>query len=108
MSAKGVDVAFGGAAWLSGDVEDVEKWLTVLDDLKINRIDTAAIYGASEDLLGKAGATQRFTIDTKHPGGFTPELPTKENVIKSAMDSLEKLKTDSVSRVISCPETSTI
>lgn len=46
-----------------------------LDLLKkegVNRIDTAHLYGDSDDLLGTADAVKQFTIDSKVKGGFKP------------------------------------
>ena len=54
-------------------------------------IDTAALYGTSEELLGQAGAGQHFTLDTKTKGGFIPGYATKENVIKDAENSRKLL-----------------
>lgn len=50
-------------------------------------IDTAALYGQSEELLGLANAGEHFTIDTKTKGGFIKGYATKENVIKDAENS---------------------
>lgn len=36
----------------------------------VKNIDTAVLYGQSEEILGKAGAGERFTVDTKLKGGF--------------------------------------
>ena len=50
-------------------------------------IDTAALYGQSEELLGLARAGDHFTLDTKTKGGFIKGYATKENVIKDAENS---------------------
>jgi Aldo/keto reductases, related to diketogulonate reductase len=59
-------------------------------------IDTAEIYGESEEFLGMADAATRFTIDTKFSGGLSQLEPTEERIVKSCKESLEKLKTSSV------------
>lgn len=96
MSANGIKIAFGGAAWLSSSVEEVSDWLKVLEEARIELIDTAQLYGASEETMGKAGAASRFTIDTKMPGGFSDKLCTKEVMIEAGKASLKRLNTDSV------------
>ncbi|KAF2258402.1 putative oxidoreductase [Lojkania enalia] len=97
MSAtNGVKVAFGGAAWLASSVDEVREWLKVLEEAGIEIIDTAEVYGASEEVMGKAGAASKFIIDTKMPGGFSPQLCSKDVMINSCKASLKKLNTDSV------------
>ncbi|KAF2790850.1 Aldo/keto reductase [Melanomma pulvis-pyrius CBS 109.77] len=96
MSANGIKIAFGGAAWLSSSVDEVTEWLKILEEIGIKIIDTAEIYGGSEATLGKAGAASRFTIDTKMPGGFSSQLCTKDVMINSGKESLKKLNADSV------------
>ncbi|KAH8902860.1 Aldo/keto reductase [Coniochaeta sp. PMI_546] len=96
MSANGIKIVFGGAAFMSGSVDDVTDWLKTLEEAGITTIDTAQIYGASEELLGKAGAASRFSIDTKHPSGFSPQPSTKDVVVNSCKESLQKLKTNAV------------
>ena len=93
MSANRVKIAFGGVA-LSSDT--ITEWLKELEELGINVIDTAQIYGSSEEVLGNAGAASRFTIDTKLPGAWGP-VSTKDATIELGKASLQKLKTDSVS-----------
>ncbi|OAA50932.1 aflatoxin B1 aldehyde reductase member 3 [Beauveria brongniartii RCEF 3172] len=96
MSEPGVKIVFGSAGFMSSSVPDVEEWLTALAEVDITAIDTAEIYGMSEQLLGDAGAGARFTIDTKAPGGTGTQLSTGTNIIDSAKQSLKKLKVDAV------------
>ena len=97
MSANGIKIVFGGWIFHTGSVDETTEWLKILSEVGIKIIDTAQLYGASEEVLGKTGAASRFTIDTKALGGFGPELTTKDAVIKAGNDSLAKLKTDAVS-----------
>lgn len=76
---------------------EVEEVLQVLKQEGITTIDTAQIYGSSEQLLGQANAAAHFVIDTKHCGGFAPDNSKKEKVIAGAEESLKKLQTDKVS-----------
>lgn len=69
-----------------------------LENEGVQTIDTAEIYGESEEFLGMTGAATRFTIDTKFSGGLSQLEPTKENIVKSCEERLKKkkLKTSSV------------
>jgi len=97
MAANGLKLVFGGAAFIKDvTLEGVTEWLKTLEDLNITVIDTAQGYGASEELLGQAGAASRFTIDTKQSSGFGGPPSTKEFIVSSGKTSLEKLQTESV------------
>ncbi|GIK00815.1 hypothetical protein Aspvir_004844 [Aspergillus viridinutans] len=85
---------FGSPAWSTP--EKVEEFLQVLERNNVKAIDTAQIYGTSEELLGQTNAAKRFVIDTKVAGGFVPGTSTKDQVIKVGNESLQKLGTDSV------------
>jgi aflatoxin B1 aldehyde reductase len=50
----------------------------------------------SELVLGKFGAPKKFTIQTKAPG-FSPGALGKQNILDGMKQTLEELKTDSVS-----------
>lgn len=71
---SGIKVVFGsagvnpGAAF--GSPEALQDVFDVLEKGNVKTIDTAALYGQSEEILGKAGAGKRFTLDTKLKGGF--------------------------------------
>lgn len=91
--------AFGGGIFSppkfrSG--KDVQEYLDVLEEFGIKIVDTAAMYGESEKLLGEANAPSQFTIDTKHPGAMHPEPSTKDVVVASGKESLKKLGTSQV------------
>ncbi|KAF7557607.1 hypothetical protein G7Z17_g540 [Cylindrodendrum hubeiense] len=91
-----IKIIFGalGEAWKSD--ETGPKVLDILTKEGIKNIDTARIYEGSEELLGKRGAAQRFTIDTKHPGGWRSEPATKANVLEIAEKSLGLIQTKQV------------
>jgi aflatoxin B1 aldehyde reductase len=97
MSANGIQIIFGSASFISATVDDVKGWLPVIEEAGIKNINTAQCYGLSEKLLGEACAASRFTIDTKQDGGFGQQPATKDLVIQSGKESLQKLKTDAVS-----------
>lgn len=95
-----VELVFGGGSFMSEDsypVEEIKKALDILEDGGIKSIDTATIYAKSEELLGEVKAASRFAIDSKFPGGFSPEAATTDSIIATGESSLAKLKTDQVS-----------
>ena len=95
-------IVFGGAGFNNlskySTPEKVEEMLKLLETEGVKAVDTAQVYGNSEELLGETDAASRFIIDTKYPGGLVPGESTKEIVIAAAEESLKKLKTDCVSR----------
>lgn len=80
----------------SSSLEEIEETLKLLEEGGVRTIDTARIYGSSEELLGKTKASSRFSIDTKYPGGFSPEPSSKVTVIATGEESLRKLQTTQV------------
>jgi len=70
--------------------------LDLLEAGGVKTIDTARFYPDSEDYLGQTGATGRFAIDTKYPGGFAVTASSTQGVIASAAESLKALKTEQV------------
>lgn len=96
MLANDIQVVFGAAGFIASSVDEVRKWLGLAEQVGLKSIDTATLYGASEKLLGEAGAATKFTIDTKHPGGFGPKVSTSDVIIDTFRDSLQALKTNSV------------
>ncbi|RHZ70015.1 hypothetical protein CDV55_104331 [Aspergillus turcosus] len=100
MASSHAQIVFGGglfgAAPEWSTAEQVEEFLQVLERNNVKTIDTAQVYGTSEELLGQTNAPKRFVIDTKFGAGFIPGGSTKEQVIKAGDESLQKLRTDSV------------
>lgn len=96
----GIKVVFGGAGISEGrpfsSVEDVKEVLTVLKENGVDTVDTAQLYGTSEELLGKASAAESFTIDTKATGGFVAGSGTKDGITTGVKESLRKLGTKKV------------
>lgn len=92
---SGIKNVFGGAAVNEGRAfADATVLSEVFDIMKkgdCNVVDTASLYGKSEELLGKAGVGDHFTVDTKHKGGFNPGNAKKENVIADAENSKKLL-----------------
>jgi len=96
-TTNGIPIIFGGAMWMAGySSDDVAAWFPTIEEHGISVIDTAEAYGASEELLGQAGAASKFVIDTKSSTGFGGPVSTKDVVIASGKKSLANLKTDSV------------
>ncbi|KAH2603751.1 hypothetical protein KXW93_007595 [Aspergillus fumigatus] len=100
MANSHAQIIFGGAIFGTlpewSTPEKVEEFLQVLERNNVKTIDTAQIYGASEENLGQVKAAKRFIIDTKLGGGFAPGSATKDQAIKTGDESLAKLGTDSV------------
>jgi len=99
----GIKNAFGGAQIRDdrpggqfNTEERVKELLKVLKEGDVPIIDSAQLYGNSEEFLGKVNAGDEFIIDTKAKGGFEPGTATKEGIIKGAKESLEKLKVKKV------------
>lgn len=76
-----------GAAF--GSPEALQDVFHVLEQGNVKTIDTAALYGSSEEILGKAGAGKRFTIDTKLKGGFGSG--SSKNVIQGEAENSKKM-----------------
>ncbi|KJX95831.1 aldehyde reductase like protein [Zymoseptoria brevis] len=95
---SGIKVVFGAAGVnpprAFGTTEAVKEVFDVLENGKCENIDTAALYGQSEKILGEAGIAKRsFIVDTKLKGGFEGGA-TKENVLAQAKNSKELLGTN--------------
>jgi len=95
MSSESITVVFGAAS-----IGNREGWNTeteldaafkVLEAHGVKVLDSAQLYGESEKTLGQVKAGERFTIDTKWIGGWSPGSATKEAVISSAKESIKKL-----------------
>ncbi|KAJ7239799.1 NADP-dependent oxidoreductase domain-containing protein [Mycena haematopus] len=78
------------------DEESIEKVYQLLEEGGCNIIDTARIYGNSEEWLGKTGAGKRFIIDSKAPGGFIPGSGTSVTIPQFAKETVELLNIKSV------------
>jgi diketogulonate reductase-like aldo/keto reductase len=94
-SNTGITNVFGGGGIQPqrafGNVEILKEVFDILEKGDCPIIDTAALYGESEEILGKAEAGKRFIIDTKTRGGFAPGKGTKETVIAEAENSKKLL-----------------
>ena len=103
MTNTGASIVFGGATLGYGgelsEQANLEEAFSVLRGGGVMAIDTAQAYGASEEVLGKAGAASQFKIDTKYPGGLIPNDATTEVVLAGGKESLKKLNTDSVTHL---------
>ncbi|RFU77872.1 alcohol dehydrogenase [Trichoderma arundinaceum] len=100
MSAPRPRLIFG-VANVTGDgafrtTEQATELLDVVEKEGIKQLDTAQLYGTSEQILGEIKAPSRFIIDTKHIGGWTPGSSSREEVVKRGLDSLKKLGVDKV------------
>ncbi len=91
MGAANIDTGKGLA-----DPKVLAEVFDVLEEFGIDTIDTAHLYGASQDLLGAAGAGKRFTIDSKAYGGFKEGTLSNESFVKDAKAALEKTGTEKV------------
>ena len=98
--AAHVKLIFGGGSFMEAAAPEpgyIDEALNILHEAGVKNIDTARIYQDSEELLGKAHAHSRFTIDTKYPGGLAPEPSSKESLVETLEESLKLLQTDQVS-----------
>jgi len=97
---SGLKVIFGGGMIGSGrgfkNKDDLEALFAVLKQYDVRTIDTAQLYGDSEELLGSVNAGSQFIIDTKWKGGFAPGSPTQEDIVKTAEESMQRLNMDKV------------
>ena len=106
---SGIKQVFGGAGIKDdsayASIEAMKELLDVLRSGGVKVIDTAQLYGSSEEWLGKVKAGDSFTVDTKAVGGFEPGSGTKEKIVAGAKKSLERLQTNKVRFVaIACNE----
>lgn len=111
MSGLPFKVVFGAAgignAEKYASPEDVQPLLDALDKEGITLIDTAQLYGQSETMLGKLKAGDKYGLDTKWFGGFKAGTATKDNIIRSAKDSIKALGVKNVDIFyIHAPDTS--
>ncbi|KAJ7174871.1 aldehyde reductase [Mycena filopes] len=78
------------------DEESIARVYTLLEAAGVDKIDTARLYGPSEEWLGKTGAGTRFALDSKTPGGFVPGVSTGETIPQHAKETVERLMVDQV------------
>jgi len=92
-----IKVVFGGGpinpGRAFGDPDILKnKVFEVLKNGGCNTIDTANLYGKSEEILGQVQAALNFTIDTKARGGANPDRGASyANTLADAQNSKEKL-----------------
>ncbi|PTB63674.1 Aldo/keto reductase [Trichoderma citrinoviride] len=93
-------LVFGAAGFNTGSAfptaEHAREVLDAVEKAGIKQLDTAQLYGLSEQILGEIKASERFIIDTKHVGGFAPGESTREKVVARGLESLKKLGVDKV------------
>jgi len=71
--------------------ESLNEAFKILESHGVKNLDTAQLYGKSEERLGEVKAGERFIIDTKWIGGWVPGSATKDNIVSSAKESIKKL-----------------
>lgn len=103
MVSEGIKVLFGTVPigntepWIDDDY--INKGFSILKAHGVDNLDTARLYGESEKRLGEVKAGDKFTIDTKWPGGFVPGNASKDKIIEDAKDSMAKLGVKQVSEI---------
>jgi aryl-alcohol dehydrogenase-like predicted oxidoreductase len=102
MAAQGIKPVFGGGSIGDGnhhyfkDESTIEEVYKLLKEGGCDTIDTARIYGTSEEWIGKTRGGDRFIIDSKTPGGFVPGVSTSAGILQHAKDTVDKLGVKSV------------
>ncbi|KAM0263748.1 hypothetical protein ACHAQJ_001063 [Trichoderma viride] len=76
--------------------EQAAELLAVVEKEGIKQLDTAQLYGISEQILGEIKASSKFIIDTKHIGGWLPGNSSRAKVVERGLESLQKLGVDKV------------
>ncbi|KAF2179883.1 aldehyde reductase [Zopfia rhizophila CBS 207.26] len=84
-----VKIIFGAASF--NDPEKVKPVFETLKKQGVNILDTARLYGSSEEIIGKTPGHEDFIVDTKLQGGFVRGTATREGAISDAQDSLKKV-----------------
>lgn len=92
-----IKVVFGTAGALFTD-ETAPEIYQILQDGGCKTLDTAQLYQGKEEVIGRTGGAQKFTVDTKEVGGFDAKSATKDTVVQRGEESIKKLGTDKVSR----------
>ncbi|KAF7366387.1 Aldehyde reductase like protein [Mycena sanguinolenta] len=105
-----VKTVFGGYPIGPGkyfpDEETIETVYQLLEEGGCNTIDTARLYGDSEEWLGNTGAGKRFTIDSKAPGGGIPGSSTSATIPQFAKESVDRLGTSMDVYYLHAPDSS--
>src|SRR5512145_355790 len=72
--------AIGGRSYGAVDRAEALRALAVAEELGCNLVDTAAVYGDSEEIFGKflSGRRQRWIVATKYSGQEAGLVPTAE------------------------------
>ena len=100
MPTSAIPIIFGAYTIASeqslGEPDTIVKLFDLLESHKVTTIDTAEIYGNSEELLGQCGAGKRFVLDTKAPGGVHPGSGTEEEIVINGKASLKRLGVEQV------------
>ncbi|KAL7931774.1 Aldo/keto reductase [Trichoderma chlorosporum] len=100
MSSSRPRIIFGTAPFDSGSAfptaQVASEALDVVEKLGIKQLDTAQLYGTSEQILGELKAPSRFIIDTKHIGGWLAGESSRARVVERGLESLQKLGVDKV------------
>ena len=96
----GIQTIFGGAQFQRearfADPATLLKVFDALENAGVRKIDTAHIYGASEEILGQTGGGARFAIDTKAPGGLVQGSMTAQGVVGFAHRSKKLIDVEQV------------
>ncbi|EPS45920.1 hypothetical protein H072_76 [Dactylellina haptotyla CBS 200.50] len=95
MSAP-VKLVYGAAMFEphaeTGEVTHVIETLDLIKKVGVQDLDTAQIYGRTEETLGLADVKSKdFIISTKFGAGFTPGIASVENIVKHGEYAQEKL-----------------
>jgi len=95
MANQGPKVVFGGGPIGDGkefsDVSNIEELYKLLREGGCDTIDTARLYGNSEETIGKTHGGDQFIIDSKTPGGFIVGESTSAGILQHAKDTVERL-----------------
>ncbi|KAF2769552.1 Aldo/keto reductase [Teratosphaeria nubilosa] len=96
MAETGIKNVFGGGQITEGrgfpNVEAVKEALDILEKHNVRNVDTASLYGKSEEFLGQAGVGKRFIVDTKAKAGFVEGASKAANVLADAENSKKMLQ----------------
>ncbi|KAK4939964.1 hypothetical protein LTR10_019816 [Elasticomyces elasticus] len=95
MSSQPIKVIYGTAnigneeRWKSSDY--VNEAFKIRQTHDVKDLDTAQLFGGSQQKLGELKAGDKFSIDTKWLNGWKPGSGNKDNILSSAKESISKL-----------------